>query len=161
MKVGIIVHSKTGNSMNVASKIKEALMVSGCMADICRVEATNDSESNPSAIQLVSRPDISSYDVLILGAPVRGGRLSPVMDAYLQTLPSIHHKAALGFVTHFFPKDSMGGTQAIRRMEEICNAKGIALKKTSIVSWMNPFKRSTSIQNTVGAFEALITDTIK
>jgi NAD(P)H dehydrogenase (quinone) len=156
MKVGIIVHSKTGNSMHVASKIKEALMASGCMADICRVEATNDSESNPSAIQLVSRPDISSYDVLILGAPVRGGRLSPVMDAYLQTLPSVHDKIAFGFVTHFFPNESMGGTQAIRRMDEICNAKGIELENTSIVSWMNPFKRVKSIQNTVDASKAII-----
>lgn len=155
MKVGIIVHSKTGNTLQVANNIKETLLASDCQAEVIRIEAANDSEANPSAIQLISMPDISSYDVLILGGPVRGGRLSPIMDAYLQTLPSLRDKVVFGFVTHFFPKDSMGGTQAIRRMEALCKDKGVAMSKTSIVSWMNPFKRSKSIQYTVDAFKSL------
>lgn len=155
MKVGIIVHSKTGNTLHVANKIREALLASGCQSEILRIEAANDSETNPRAIRLGLIPDISTYDVLILGGPVRGGKLSPVMDAYLQTLPSLRDKIVFGFVTHFFPRESMGGTQAIRRMEELCKDKGITLSKNSIVSWMNPFKRSKSVQDTVDAFRTL------
>lgn len=146
--------------MQVADKMKEAFMASGCPAEICRVEAANDSENRPGAIQLTSRPELGPYDVLIFGAPVRGGRLSPVMDAYLTSqsarLSSPDGKTVLGFVTHFFPKDSLGGTQAVKRMEELLNNMGVSASRTGIIGWMNPFKRNKSIQKTVDDFTSFI-----
>lgn len=149
MKIGIIVHSQTGHTLSVADKLYELYLAAGHTVSIERVTAANDSESNVDSIVLTNAPKLEGYDMLVFGAPVRGYKLSPVMQAYLRQLPPFKGKIVAGFVTQFFPKATMGGNQAMECMNEICHSKGVSIKKAGIINWVNPIKRKKLINETV------------
>lgn len=149
MKIGIIVHSQTGHTLSVAYKLREQFLTTGHTVFIEKVTASNDNETNVNSILLTSSPKLEGYDMLVFGAPVRGYKLSPVMQAYLRQLPSLKGKIVSGFVTQFFPKPTMGGNQAIERLSEICRSKGAEVTKTGIINWLIPFKRKKLIVETV------------
>lgn len=152
MKIGIIVHSQTGHTLSAAMKLRENLLASGHEASVDRVTASNDSEQNADAIVLTGIPKLDGYDMLVLGAPVRGFGLSPVMQAYLGRIPSFNGQIISGFVTQFFPSPSMGGKQAITSLADICRSKGAELSTTAIINWLLPGKRNKLIQEMVDKF---------
>lgn len=134
MKVGIIVHSHTGNTLAVAKRLKQELLSAGHSVNLEQVTAINE---DPSAriIQLKTIPDTSPYDVLIFGAPVRGFSLSPVMKAFLSQLSSLQGKKVSCFVTEAFPFAWMGGNSAILQFKKACESKAANLVETGVVNW--------------------------
>jgi multimeric flavodoxin WrbA len=137
MKVGIIVHSHTGNTISVAEKLRDLLLSAGHSVNLERVTAVNENPSARGNIQLQSTPDISEYEALIFCAPVRAFSLSPIMRMYLSQLPSLQGKKVSGFVTQHFPYPWMGGNRAISQMKESCTSKGTQMDATGIVNWSN------------------------
>lgn len=146
MKVGIIVHSRTGNTLCVAQRLQDKLTAAGHSVSIQRVCAANDEESDVRKIRLTESPDVSVYDVTIYGAPVRGFALSPVMQAYMFGIGSLGGKKTACFMTQAFPYPWMGGTRALKQMLEICQSKGAALYGSGIVNWSNAAKREKLIK---------------
>ncbi len=137
MKVGIIVHSKTGNTLFVAQKIMEKLKADGHLTTIEQIIATNDEETDIQKVELQNIPNVSDYDVLIFGAPVRGFSLSPVMKAYLLKCVTFNGKKVSCFVTQYFPYPWMGGNRAIGQMKSLCESKDAKVLNSSIVNWKN------------------------
>lgn len=146
MKVGIIVHSHTGNTLSVAERLKEKLHEAGHLVNLEQVIAINEDPSSTGNIQLKTIPDISAYNVLIFGAPVRGFSLSPVMKAYLAQLPEMPGKKIGCFVTQQFPYRWMGGTQAIKQLEKYCETKGKSIYETGIVNWSHKEREEKIIE---------------
>jgi flavodoxin len=58
MKTGILIHSKTGNTLNVAEKIMTKLKADGHSASIERIIAANDEETDINKIQLTNIPNL-------------------------------------------------------------------------------------------------------
>ena len=137
MKVGILVHSKTGNTLNVAEKIMQKLKTDGYTATIEQIVAANDEETDINKIQLTSNPNISQYDVVILGGPVRGFSLSPILQSYLSKCESLQGKKVKCYVTQFFPYPWMGGSRAIVQMKSLCESKGAEVIDTAIINMKN------------------------
>jgi flavodoxin len=135
MKVGIIVHSYTGNTLSVAQRLNEVFLLAGHSVSLERVSAINEDPSSSGNIQLKTIPDTSTYDILIFGAPVRAFSLSPVMKAYLSQLPSLKGKKVSCFVTESFPYAWMGGNRAIEVFKKACESKGGDLLETGVVNW--------------------------
>lgn len=135
MKICIIVHSHTGNTLFVAQGLKEVLLTQGHSVIIERVTAYNEEPSARGNIQLKTIPDTSKYDVIIFGAPVRAFSLSPVMKLYLSQIASLRGKKVGCFVTQFFPFAWMGGNHSIIQMRKVCESKGANLFQTGIVNW--------------------------
>ena len=135
MKIGIIVHSHTGNTHSVAGRLKEEFLAAGQTLPIEQVTAVDDGQAEAGKIRLRTIPDAGAYDVLIFGAPVRGFSLSPVMAAYLSQAASLRGKKVCCFVTQYFPYPWMGGNRAIKQMKEICESKGCEVVETGIVNW--------------------------
>lgn len=135
MKVGIIVHSHTGNTLNVAKRLEEKLLSAGHSVKLEQVVAINEDPSAAQSIQLKTIPDTSAYDVLIFGAPVRAFSLSPVMKVYLSQLSSLQEKKVCCFVTHFLPFAWMGGKNAIKQFQNACESKHANVYETGIVNW--------------------------
>lgn len=135
MKVGVIVHSHTGNTLSVAEKMKEALSASGHEVTLEQVKAVNENPNDIKNIQLELNPDIADYEVLIFGAPVWAFSLSAVMNTYLKQLPSMNGKKVSGFVTQSFPFPWMGGNRSIKQIFKICGEKGASILKSGIVGW--------------------------
>ncbi|HYF83661.1 MAG TPA: flavodoxin domain-containing protein [Clostridia bacterium] len=155
MKIGIIVHSKTGNTLSVAQELKEKLLKDGHSVNLEKLTAVNDDQTEAGKIQLKSIPDITEYDALIFGAPVRGFSLSPVMTAYLIQLSSLSNKKAACFLTQFFPFPSMGGNHAMEQMKGLCNYKDIRVCETGIVNWSNIHRRK-KISDVIESFSKVI-----
>jgi NAD(P)H dehydrogenase (quinone) len=135
MKVGIIIHSHTGNTLSVAERLKEELITAGHSVSLERVTAVNEEPSAQGSVQLKAIPDASVFDVLIFGAPVRGLSLSPVMKAYLSQLPSLERKKVSCFISQYFPYAWMGGTRTINQMKALCQVKNGTVIETGIVNW--------------------------
>ena len=135
MKVGIIVHSRTGNTLSVAQRLKEVLVAAGHIVNLERVTAVDENPSAAGSIRLKTIPDTSGYDVLIFGAPVHGFSLSPVMKAYLVQIPTLQGKKVGCFLTEYFPLASMGGNRAMGEFKKACEDKGANVFQTAIVNW--------------------------
>ena len=155
MNIGIIVFSKTGNTLLVAEKLQGTLLEKGHKVVLEKVTASNDSELDPGKIMLSNAPSTQGYDMLVFAAPVNGGRLPAAMQAYLQGIPSLEGKLVAGFVTEAFPFPSWGGNQTIRGMENLVNAKGGKLSATGVVNWMFAGKRKALIAETIGKIVAI------
>lgn len=52
MKIGIIVHSSTGNTLHVAQRLQQRLSAAGHSALVERVSAMNDEESDVQKIRI-------------------------------------------------------------------------------------------------------------
>ncbi len=155
MNIGIFVFSKTGNTLSVAEKLQAALLEKGHKAVLESVRASNASEMDPAKVVLSNAPSTQGYDMLVFAAPVNGGRLAIVMEAFLRGLPSLDGKLLAGFVTQAFPFPSLGGNQSIAGMEKLVQAKGGKLSATSIVNWMLPGKRAKLTAETVEKISAI------
>lgn len=147
MKVGIIVYSQTGNTYSVAQKLKDKLLMSGHSVILDRLTIQNEKETDVKNIKLNSIPDISKYDILLIGCPVHGFSMAPAMAAYFTKVSSLKNKKIACFVTQLFPFPWMGGNQTIKQMKKICESKGAVVCGTGIVNWKN--KRRENMINDV------------
>jgi flavodoxin len=151
MKIGLFVHSHTGNTLSVAEQLTKKLQNDGHMVELKRLEPAggeNKNEIDINKIIFQPEPEISGYDYVIIGAPVRGFSISPVLAAYLNKVPSLKGQMIDLFVTQAFPYSWMGGNNAIKQMRSACEKKGAVIGKTSIVNWRKN-KKEAQIQELI------------
>lgn len=135
MNIGIIVYSRTGNTLSVGEKIKEALLAKGHKVCLEKISAENDDPQAKVPIRLTSIPDPSPYDVVIFGGPVTGAQLSPFMKEYLTRLPALRGKKVACFVTQHFKLKWMGSTRAVKQITRAVEQKGAPVIASGIVQW--------------------------
>jgi len=125
MTIGIIVHSKTGHTLQVAEKLQASLSKAGRPAALVRIE---------------DRPDFDSFETLVLGSHTEGFALAAEMAAYLNSLPSkaLDHKNAALLITHSFPLHAMGGNQAMAGLKGIAEKHGAKVICEEIIDWSRP-----------------------
>ena len=134
MNIGIIVYSKTGHTLSVATKLKERLATEGHTVNLERVEASRPVNAGVKYVQLKTKPEIKAYDGLVFCSPVRGGVMPPAMTRYLEQVTSLQGKKVACLVTHFFPV-GWGANQTLSQMKEICESKGATICGSGNVGW--------------------------
>ncbi len=154
MKIGIIVHSQTGNTLSVAQQLLEAFKAAGQTANIEKISSAHGT-SDPKNIKIEILPDLSAYDALVLAAPVQAFSVSPVMKAYLPQLPALNGKKVALFVTKGLPFNWTGGSKAISQMKSAVESKGGNVVGTSILVWGGASGRDKKIADLAGQFTAL------
>jgi menaquinone-dependent protoporphyrinogen IX oxidase len=145
MKIGIFVHSQTGNTMSVAEKIKEKYIKNGDSVyaeKIDPVGGENMNETNILNINFASIPDLKGYDRIIVCGPVRAFSISPVLNSFLNKVADLKGQKIELFVTQTLSQKWMGGNHAISQMKAICIKKGAIVEKTAIVNWKNRNRES-------------------
>lgn len=143
MKTAIIIHSLTGNTLSVGNKLKSKLNAKGMDADLIQIEpigGEDKNESDPSKIRFQHHLDVGQYDCVILGSPVRGFSMSPVMKAYLTHAGEMTTPEIFVFVTHFFPFAFMGGKTALRQLKSEIEKKGGRVRDSAVIDWKNPMR---------------------
>ncbi len=150
MNVGIIVYSKTGNTLSVAERIKEALTQKGCSVNLERFSAETEGPQSNKVVRLTATPDPRGYDILIFGAPVQAFSLDPAMKIYLTGLEKLKQVPTFCFVTQHFPKPWMGGKNAAKQMTRLLSEKGLQAQSLGIANWTNE-KREELIEGIVDA----------
>ena len=134
MKIGIIVYSKTGNTLSVAERIREELTENGLSVVLERFSAETLPQSN-TPVRLTTTPDPNGYDALILGAPVQAFSLDPAMLMYLAQTGAIKPVPTFCFVTQHLKKTWMGGNHTMKQLLALLRKKGIAAAPMGIVNW--------------------------
>lgn len=152
MKIAIVYHSKTNNTKLVAEMLKTEYQNLGHKVFIDSIMARDDDEMEPNNVILTNAPEIAGYDVVILAAPVRAFRLSAIMQAYINQLPSLSNMKIGVFVTQHFPFAWMGGNNAIRQFEKLLAEKRGLVSKKSVINWGNPKKRNILVDETLKQF---------
>ncbi len=158
MKIGIILHSQTGNTLSVGERLLEQLTEKGHDATLRRIRNLDspEKEEKTKEIKLDSMPEVDDYDALIFGAWVQAFNLCPGFSLYLNQLPRIGDKPVSCFVTQHFPFKWMGGSIALAKMKGILASKGAKVRSNGVVNWTNK-KREQQIEELVaelcGQFE--------
>ncbi|EKQ50678.1 MAG: hypothetical protein B655_2414 [Methanobacterium sp. Maddingley MBC34] len=153
MKIGIIVHSYTGNTYEVAEKLQERLLNDGNDVKIQRVKMVGGDKPKGKNITIENPPEVDKYDALIFGSPVHAFALSLAMKTYLEQIPSLQNKKIALFVTKGTRFNWTGGNQAINKMKKICQSKGGIITGTGIVIWNK--QRDEKIAELVRRFSGL------
>jgi flavodoxin len=135
MKIGIIVHSFTGNTLAVAQEIQNKLVLSGHIVEVERIEISGGEQPNNTQFQIENPPDVNKYDALIIGAPVRGFSVSPVIATYLKQVASLKDKKVFCFITKQLNSYWTGGRRAINTMKDLCEAKEGIVTGTGVIFW--------------------------
>ena len=135
MKVGIIVYSKTGNTMQVAERIRAALVEAGLQAEVQRFSAETENAQSNTPVRLTAQPDPIGYDAVIFGAPVQAFSLDPAMAMYLKQIGALKNVPTLCFVTQHFKKAWLGGNRAMKQLLMQLQEKGVAATAMGVVNW--------------------------
>jgi flavodoxin len=148
MKIGIIIYSKTGNTLSVADRIKFKLEDSGHTVSFERIEPLDENEQDFRKMSLKSMPDITKYDGVIFSSPVQAFSLAPVMNIYMKQIPDLTNKKVSCFTTEHFVYPWLGGNSAIRKMTKYCSDKNGKVLASGIINWSNK-KREDQIAKLV------------
>jgi len=154
MKIGIIVHSQTGNTLSVARKLQEKLTAAGHSANIEKISPVDVKQTDIKKIRLEKLPDLSAYDAFIFAAPVQAFSLSPVMRLYLPQLPSLNDKEVACFVTKGLVFKWTGGNHAISQLKKGIESKGGKVIDTDVIVWAGA-GREKAIAEVVDKFSKL------
>lgn len=151
MKIKIVVYSKSGNTLLVAEKVKNALISKGNKVDLERLEVFNEEQPVNTEIRLKNMPEIASYDAVIFASPVNGFSLAQPMKIYLSKIPDIKDKNVYCFVTQHLKKAWLGGNRAVKEIKSACKKKGGNILMSGIVNWSSE-KRKEQISDIVKRF---------
>lgn len=154
MKIGIIVHSQTGHTLSVAEALKNKLASAGHSVNIEQIAPVDARQTDPKKIQIAKLPELSSYDALVLAAPVQAFLLSNVMKAYLPQLPSLNGKKVAVFTTKGLPFKWTGGSSAVSSMKSAAESKGGKVVGSDIIVWGGP-GRENRIADMIDKFSKL------
>ncbi|MGD9964032.1 MAG: flavodoxin family protein [Candidatus Izemoplasmatales bacterium] len=145
MQIAIIIHSETGHTLAVATKMQTKLIAAGHQVSLARIQARNDREVDEQKIEFINCPKLPIADAYIFGAPVRGFMLSPLMKAYLNQIDDLSKKPVICFLTQHFPFKWMGGNQAMKQFKALLLNKNAHIKNHHIFNWSAKKKREKQI----------------
>ncbi|MFW5992265.1 MAG: flavodoxin family protein [Halanaerobiaceae bacterium] len=154
MKVGIIVYSRTGNTLSVAKRIKGKIKNEN-VVNIEQIEIKGDGGPGVKDIEFTVVPDIKDYDTVIFGSPVEAFSLNTVMKKYLEQIKSLANKQVVCYVTKALPFNWTGGNQAISYMKKVCQSKKGEIISTGVVK-CNKFEREKSMNRVVNDISRMI-----
>jgi flavodoxin len=156
LSIGIIVYSRTGNTLSVAQKLKKRLSTAGNTVTLQRLEILGPVSLSVTRVELKTVPPIDQYDVVVFATSVQGGVPAPAMKGYLEQLDSLVGKQVACLVTGFFPFAEWGRNQTIAQMIEICESKGATVRGSGSVGWLS-LRRKQQIKDLVDNLSIVFT----
>jgi len=151
----VILFSRTGHTLSVATKLAKALTADGQTVTIQRLIPIGRSTPGTIDLHLEAFPDPAPYDALVLGTPVEGGIPSAPMATYMAHITSLQKKPVALLVLQGFPFQSWGGNQTVAKMKSLCEDKGARVLGSGIVNWLN-LQRGQQIADVVEHLSELI-----
>ena len=137
MKIVIIVHSRSGTTLEFAERIASKLKEDNHTVQLTQLQTNppipSGSVRHTKSFTITNLPDIKDYDLILLGGPVWAFSASPIAVAALYRLGDLSGKKFLPFVTQgLYP--SLGGKRAIALLGETAAKAGATVLPGKIVS---------------------------
>jgi flavodoxin len=142
MNVKIIVYSYTGNTLEVAKKLQEALKMESIPTTLEEIKTKTEKEMDWKKVNLSKAP-LPDADCLVFAGPVQAFNLVTIMRSYLNTMPELNKQPCFFLTTEFFPFNWMGGNQAKRTASSIITAKNGKMVDTGIIHWKSKKRDQT------------------
>lgn len=149
MKIGLIVYSQSGNTLQVAQRLLASLKEAGHDATLEQITAQQSGSKPMDPWEITNAPKPDAYDLIYFAAPVQAFSLCAVMKSYLAQATGLTDKRVACFVTQQLPMGWMGGNRALRQMRAAVEQKGGTVVNTGIVHWGKP-DREQQIERLVG-----------
>ncbi len=135
MRIGIIVHSHTGNTLQAAEELLEELRSRGHEPQLIPLQVPEDYKPGGGDVELTAMPDISDCEALVLGAPVHAFSLSAVMNRYLSRVDDLAGRPVAALITQHLPYAWLGGNRATRQLRKACTDKGGDFLGGAVINW--------------------------
>ena len=135
MNIGILVHSKTGNTLSVVKLLEERLRKNGHTVSIERIVPDNEDQPDKSKVMLVSAPSASKFDSIILAGPVHGFSPTPAIIKWIEGSGDLSGRNIPLVITQQLPFPFMGGNRTVRKLTELLQTQGATVPVSSIVNW--------------------------
>ena len=144
MNIGIIIHSQSGHTAALAKAIAGKFRQNNHEVTIKSLQTSGLTKPGSRHFSISNTPDeeeMEGFDIILFGGPVWAFKASPVIMEYLRWLKKLNGKKALSFVTMGFPYKSLGGTRALRSMNEEIKASGGTILPGEILHYFFGFNK--------------------
>jgi len=128
MKIAIIFHSQTGQTLRLAKLMESKLTKAGHEVALTQLQTDvpvkEGSIRQPMNFEITNLPDVSGFDVILAGGPVWGFGPSTVIYKAITKLENLKGKKFLAFVTMGFPLTGLGGKATVKQMSKAAAVNG-------------------------------------
>lgn len=149
MKIGLIIHSVTGNTLKVANELQLKLVEKGHEVELKEIKTATKVKQNEIEADFKELPVLEEYDALVFGSHTEAFQLELTMKLYFKKIVSMKDYKVACISTHQFPFAWLGGNSAVKKMKEICEEKGATVLGTAVVDWSPEKKRKDKIAGAV------------
>ena len=139
LKIVVIVHSVTGNTKKLADAIGDKAKAKGHSVSVVHLMTDPPIEGkgkDPKEFRITNLPNASSYDTIIIGCPVWGANITPVMKKALAEIKGLSGKRVIPFSSQAFPFAFLGGNRVLRLISKEAEAKGARILPGSSIQRM-------------------------
>ena len=149
MKIGLLVHSVTGNTLSVMKKLKIALEEKDHEVELKEIKTAAKVEMGQKEAEFTENPSPLAYDAVVFGSHTEAFQLETAMQLYFKQIENFNGLKIACISTHQFPFEWLGGKSTIRKMKNMCEDKGAEILGTAIIEWSPESKRQAKIEKAV------------
>lgn len=135
MTVNFYIHSKSGNSLNVAGRIQKKVLEQGFCVKFSRIIPSDENQRDVDKLLISPINSSQTADLIIIGGPVRWFSASTPLLKAIDVMDSLEGKKVIIFLTQFLPYDGMGGRQAIEQLKAVLQKKGATVVEKESIHW--------------------------
>jgi flavodoxin len=136
MRIGIVVHSGTGVTLALAGRAAEELGRDGHQVEVMRLEPEGEVQPHQKGIVLKNVPDVTGFDLLVVGGPIWAMAMSPVTLAFARGNASLAGRRVIPLATMAFPFAFMGGSAGIGALSKALRDSGARVLRGVIMTQM-------------------------
>ncbi|HUI90684.1 MAG TPA: hypothetical protein VLX68_00415 [Chitinivibrionales bacterium] len=119
MKIGIFVHSQSGNTARLALAVTHALREKGHEVDVELLRPVGKVNPGMRHVELKNVPELEGYDLVMFAGPVWAWNASPVIISLLHQVTGLKGKKAMFFLTSGFPQLISGWSRAHKKVRAL------------------------------------------
>jgi NAD(P)H dehydrogenase (quinone) len=135
MKIGVFVHSQTGNTAKLGLTVAHALREKGHDVAIELLRPARKVNTGSKNIEFRNLPDAAGFDAVLFGGPIWGFNASPVITSALTQIAGLKGKKTLYFLTSFFPSPLSGCNRAQGKVRSLLEKSGASVLEGESLSW--------------------------
>lgn len=136
MRIGIVVHSGSGVTLALAGMAAEELERDGHQVEVIRLEPLGEVRPHQEDVALKTVPDVTGFDLLVVGGPIWAMAMSPVTLAFARGNADLAGRRVIPLATMAFPFAFMGGTAGIGALSKALRDSGARVLRGVVMTQM-------------------------
>lgn len=135
MKIGVFVHSQTGNTAKLGLAVVHALREKGHDVAIELLRPAGRVNPGSKNIEFRNLPDAARFEAVLFGGPIWAHNVSPVITSAITQIAGLKGKKTLFFLTSFFPPSLSGCKRSQAAVRSLLEETGASVLTGESLSW--------------------------